>query len=121
MHTYRVPDLWPRSGDRPCPPQFLQVVRSQDNEGLGHSPLPCARDDGLEVFSELRARQVTVRINHDRQRTRAPGATPSTLTSVGGPPSTLAASTMPFDSTPISFAGLRLNTMTTLRPTRSSG
>ena len=33
----------------------------------------------------------------------------------------LAASTMPFDSMPISFAGLRLKTITIVRPTSASG
>ena len=51
----------------------------------------------------------------------APGAMPSTLTSAGGPPSTLAASTMPFDSIPINFAGFRLATTTTVFPTSASG
>ena len=37
------------------------------------------------------------------------------------PPSGLAASTMPFDSMPISFAGFRLATMTMVRPTSCSG
>ena len=46
---------------------------------------------------------------------------PSKPTSVGLPPSGLAASTMPFDSMPISFAGFRLNTMTMVRPTSASG
>ena len=36
------------------------------------------------------------------------------------PPSGLAASTMPFDSMPISFAGFRLATMATWRPTSAS-
>ena len=36
------------------------------------------------------------------------------------PPSGLAASTMPFDSMPISFAGLRFATMATCRPTSAS-
>ncbi len=40
----------------------------------------------------------------------------STDSSVGAPPSTLAASTMPFDSIPISLAGLRLATITIVRP-----
>ena len=49
-------------------------------------------------------------------RTRVPGSGGvSKPTSIGLPPSGLAASTMPFDSTPISFAGFRLNTMTTVR------
>src|SRR5262245_27260653 len=49
-------------------------------------------------------------------RTLVPGSGGvSKLTSIGLPPSGLAASTIPFDSTPISFAGLRLKTMTTVR------
>ena len=45
----------------------------------------------------------------------------SNVTTVGLPPSGLAASTMPFDSIPISFAGFRLNTTTTVLPTSDSG
>jgi len=48
------------------------------------------------------------------QRTRGPGAGgASKLTSIGLPPSGLAASTMPFDSIPISVAGFRLATIAT--------
>ena len=46
---------------------------------------------------------------------------PSNATTIGLPPSGLAARTIPFDSTPISFAGFRLATMTTVRPMRASG
>ena len=45
----------------------------------------------------------------------------ATATSDGRPPSGLAASTMPFDSMPISLAGLRFATITMLRPTSCSG
>ena len=48
---------------------------------------------------------------------RAPGAiAPSNATSTGLPPSGLAARIIPFDSIPISFAGLRLNTTPTVLP-----
>ena len=53
-------------------------------------------------------------------RTRQPGSA-STVTSTGFPPSGLAASTMPFDSMPISFAGFRLATITIVLPTSASG
>ena len=55
-------------------------------------------------------------------RTRVPGSgAASKPTSAGFPPSGLAARTIPFDSTPINFAGFRLNTTTTVRPTSVSG
>ena len=58
---------------------------------------------------------------HD-QRTRVPGGGGvSNDTTVGLPPSGLAAKTIPFDSTPISFAGFRLNTTTTVFPISASG
>ena len=50
-----------------------------------------------------------------------PGVGGSTSRAIGLPPSGLAASTMPFDSMPISFAGFRLATITTVRPTSASG
>jgi hypothetical protein len=55
-------------------------------------------------------------------RTRVPGSGGfSNDTTVGLPPSGLAARTIPFDSMPISFAGFRLKTMTTVLPTNASG
>ena len=54
-------------------------------------------------------------------RTRVPGAGGvSNATRIGLPPSALAASTIPFDSMPINFAGLRLKTIATWRPTSAS-
>ena len=49
------------------------------------------------------------------------GLARTTVTSTGLPPSGLAASTIPFDSMPISFAGFRFATITTVRPTSASG
>jgi hypothetical protein len=58
---------------------------------------------------------------HDH-RTRVPGSGGvSNVTTVGLPPSGLAASTMPLDSMPINFAGFRLKTTTTVLPTSDSG
>ena len=55
-------------------------------------------------------------------RTLVPGGgASSNVTSVAFPLSGLAASTMPFDSIPISFAGCRLNTTAIVRPTSVSG
>ena len=53
--------------------------------------------------------------------TFVPAGTLASTLSSDGSPSMDAARTMPFDSTPISFAGWRLATMTILRPTSSSG
>src|SRR5579864_6807685 len=53
---------------------------------------------------------------------RAPTGTSSRkLASTGFPPSSDAATIIPFDSMPRSFRGARLATITTLRPTRVSG
>ena len=46
---------------------------------------------------------------------------PSTVSNIGCPSSLLAARIIPFDSMPISFAGLRFATMTIVRPTSASG
>src|SRR5205085_1358337 len=68
--------------------------------------------------------QVAVRVaeNGKAHFTRVPGGTPSATASSDGSPvsPTAAARTIPFDSTPMSFAGLRFATMTTFLPTSSS-
>src|SRR5712691_11783924 len=53
--------------------------------------------------------------------TLAPGGTSASKVHSTALPSTDAASTMPFDSTPISFAGFRSATITTFFPTSVSG
>ena len=99
--------------------QFNRIIGGENYQRTGQTCVPRALDDGIEIRTELRARDVAVRIDH---RTRQPGSTPSgTATSVGLPPSGLAASSIPFDSIPINFAGLRLATTTTMRLTRSAG
>ena len=60
-------------------------------------------------------------VDHPSERAFPGGGGSSNDTSIGLPPSGLAASTMPFDSMPISLAGFRLNTITTVRPTSASG
>ena len=93
----------------------LRVVFGREDHETAHEPGAArARDDGLEIAGELLAGQMTVRIDH---RTRVPGAAGSASSTIGRPPSGLAASTMPFDSMPISFAGFRFATMTTVLPT----
>ena len=56
-----------------------------------------------------------------RHLTFVPGATSVSNVQSTALPSTEAASTMPFDSTPMSFAGFRFATSTTFRPTSASG
>ena len=92
-----------------------------------------ALHDAVEIARERVVGEMTVGIDHSMRArgqpsrsgyrdARVPGATsPSKPTSVGLPPSGLAARTMPFDSMPISFAGFRLKTMTMVRPTSCSG
>ena len=71
----------------------------------------------------IKVRPISERCAHKRpQRTRVPGSVvPSGVSKSDLPPSGLAASTIPFDSIPINFAGFRLATMTTERPTSVSG
>jgi len=103
-------------------PRLGVVARRENAQGGCDAGVAGPSNHGVEVGRELVPRQMAVRIDHERQRTRVPGGTSaSKLTSVGLPPSVLAASTMPFDSIPISFAGLRLNTITIVRPTSASG
>src|SRR5208283_5421622 len=74
-----------------------------------------APDHRRAVFIELSVVQVTVRIDQPHLR-RAPTGTSSwNPTSTGLPPSTDAATIIPFDSMPRSFRGCKLATITTLR------
>src|SRR5688572_4556059 len=96
----------------------LVIVGSVDDQRLRDACAAGSRDHGIEIGGELLAGEVAVGVDH---LTRVPGGTsPSNATSVGLPPSGLAASTIPFDSMPISFAGFRLKTIAIVRPTNCS-
>ena len=73
------------------------------------------------VGVELLVVEMTVRIGQSHFRRAPTGVFSGNAASTGGPPSSDAATTMPFDSTPRSLRGSRLATMATLRPTSSSG
>src|SRR5688572_6614712 len=114
MDANRKSRFWPGARDGRRPRQLRSVVGRQNDHGRGQPRGAATLGHGVEIARELGSGDVAVRIDH---RTRAPaGMLSSTASSVGGPPSTLAASTMPFDSSPINFAGFRLATMTIVRP-----
>src|SRR5687767_119400 len=120
---------------RPCPADELRarhfgvVFSLQYAEGGVHARLACPGSDEFKVPGEFVAREMAVSVDESAgvaaqvvHRTRTPGGISwSKPTSVGLPPSGLAASTIPLDSMPISFAGFRLKTMTMVRPTSCSG
>ena len=94
--------------------QFFRLVRRQ-NAHRGREPgRTRALNDRIEVRDERLVGEVAVGIDQRPYLTRVPGAGGwSNVRSSGLPPSGLAASTMPLDSIPISFAGLRFATITT--------
>ncbi len=96
------------------------ILCGKNYQASGKACFSRTRNHGVEVPGKLAPCQVTVGIDH-RQRTLVPGVAGSALRTIGPPPSGLAASTIPFDSIPISLAGLRFATMTTVLPTRASG
>jgi len=111
MHSGRELDARPRLLHDFGPSDFARFIRGKDADGRVDARGQRARRHFVQVRPEGGVRQVTVGID---QRTRVPGAGGvSKLTSNGLPPSGLAASTMPFDSMPISFAGFRFATMAT--------
>ncbi len=82
----------------------------------------CAIEHGIEIGGETFAVEMAVGIGEHRYFSRAPTGTSSRkAASTGAPPSSEAATIMPFDSIPRSFRGCRLATITTLRPTSFSG
>ena len=88
---------------------------------LGDARRLRARGHLGEVRREHVVRQMTVGVDHaDSAYPRAAGWRRVEATSMGLPPSGLAASTMPFDSIPMSLAGFRFATIATCRPTSAS-
>src|SRR5206468_3759536 len=91
----------------------------------GHHALDAGRagtfDSGVAVLGELLVIQVAMGIDQ-LHFSRAPtGISSRKPASTGLPPSTDAATIMPFEVRPRSLRGARLATMTTLRPIRTSG
>jgi hypothetical protein len=111
----------PRPHGRDTAPSlgFLNVPAGQDAEAARHSGLARTSEDLGEIVRVYRVGQMAVAVDH---LTRLPGGGGlSKPRRTGKPPSGLAASTMPFDSIPISFAGFRFATITIDRPTSASG
>src|SRR5262249_48398143 len=97
---------------------FIRISTLEDDQHAFDGGRSRTLDDCFQIRAKRGVRQVAVGIDH---LTRVPGAGGSSNeTNKGLPPSGLAASTIPFDSTPISLAGFKLNTMTTVRPNRLS-
>ena len=119
VHAGSEPDASPGFPHPRRATGFLLVSRRQHAQRSRHAGLSGPLNHRVEIAGERLVGEVTMRINH---RMREPGGTsPSKATSVGLPPSGLAARIMPFDSMPISLAGFKLNTTPTVRPTSCSG
>src|SRR6185437_6400050 len=98
-----------------------------------HARIPGAAQHGLAIVRVTGAVEVCMRINEQESFpfgvkqplgyfSRAPSGTSSrNPASTGAPPSSDAASSMPFDSRPRIFLGARLATMTIFRPISFSG
>jgi hypothetical protein len=98
---------------------FLSVSARQDAETTRDASPVRSPNDLREVVQVCGIREMAVTVDH---LTRLPGGGGLSKPSrTGRPPSGLAASTMPFDSIPMSFAGFRFATITTERPTSASG
>src|SRR6185503_1787169 len=84
---------------------------------------PGARDHLVAVGIEVLQRQVGVAVaEQGRYFTFQPGGTGSSVVRMyGWPPASEAASSIPCETTPLSLAGLRLATTTTVLPTSDSG
>ena len=101
---------------------FGRAVAGADGENARDSGCGGALENGVEVVGEALVVEMAVRIDEHRYFRRAPTGTSSRKPArMGLPPSSDAATIMPFDSMPRSLRGCRLATMTTLRPTIFSG
>src|SRR5262245_60327657 len=97
--------------------------RRQD---LGDAGLKRPVEDQRNLPCELIHREMGVGVHarvgfNARHFTTLPGGTSSSKVAMIGDPAASAARIIPWDSTPLSFAGLRLATMMTVLPTRLSG
>ena len=110
----RRPDVAPasRSGG-PLPVPMASMCSTPARER--------ALDHRRAIFVEFGVVQVSVRIDQPHLRRAPTGISSWKPASTGLPPSTDAATIIPFDSMPRSFRGCRLATITTLRFTNSSG
>src|SRR5258708_854789 len=86
-----------------------------------HTRVQRPLDYFFAIAVKLLAVQMTVGVDQTHLTLAPTGTSSRNPASTGLPPSSEAATIMPFDSTPRSLRGSRLATITTLRPIRSSG
>ena len=113
-----------RAPGRALPPaDSFVVARSEDAQRPVNPGVPRPADDAARDPSAKARRPGGSGCRSSLEYSGAPGAESPDRSrrATGLPPSGLAASTMPFDSMPISFAGFRLKTITIVRPTSASG
>ena len=97
--------------------QIGRTVAGTDRQHVLDAGGECALDHGLAIFVEFGAVQVAVGVNETHLRRAPTGTSSRKPASTGLPPSSDAATIMPFDSMPRNFRGWRFATITTLRPT----
>src|SRR5262249_21335697 len=120
MNAAAEPDRGPELAEARHTGGFLGVTGIEDAQHALKAGRLRAGDHSGQVDLELVVGQKAVRVDHHRTRLPGGGGVTKAMSS-GSPPSGLAARIMPFDSMPISVAGLRFATMTTERPMRASG
>ena len=100
--------------------QIRRTLAGTDRQQPLDPGLARPRDHCLAVFVKARIVEMAMRVN-DHERRAPTGASSGKPTNEGLPPSSVAATIMPFDSTPRILRGLRLATIATLRPINDSG
>src|SRR5687767_13543897 len=118
MNTDGQSALRPRREDGNGAGNFCVVFGRQDHQRPRRSGRPRPCNHLRKVGDEFFAGDMAVRVGH---RTRVPGGAGSEFSTIALPPSGLAASTIPFDSSPIILRGARLATITIDLPTSASG
>ena len=114
-------DLRPHLGHAIGALPFRLVGHIEDTERAidGGRLRPC--HDLFEVRREGVVREMAVRIDHRTWEPAGARSGSSGVRSTASPSAAVAASTMPFDSIPTSFAGFKFATKTTCRPMSVSG
>src|SRR5882724_10067554 len=97
------------------------AIAGADHHHMFHAGGERPLDHFIAIGVELRAVQVTVGVDQAHFNRAPIGMSSRKPANTGLPPSTDAATIMPFDSTPRSLRGARFATITTIRPINCSG
>src|ERR1700682_2291469 len=117
MHAHRREDLGMPVSEPDRSLQIRRTAAGSDGQHSLHARIKSPRDGVLAVGVELLTVQMAMRIDKRHYFRRAPiGISSRTPASTGFPPSSDAATIIPFDVRPRSLRGCRFATITTLRP-----